>query len=275
MQRIGIRREAWSPPTHRQGHAPAPNTTAWLQDKWVMQRSTMHVKNGKRCLYQWSARYSCVLLRDLVTDSLLPGWASVSFCVRIRAQTMLPNSYVAYSSASPMAFYTEIINSMDFGWHQLFRRIVGYSDTSSFLSCRGCGLSQFCRITRADSSSKYPEALQSSSQQLPAGRADGGNSTAAFHLSVTGQLNKYTSTRVFPHAHCHNGLLLVCIHSFSCSVLLWKTVVFWQKYLEAIFNIKSLFSLSRFSYNIALFLWLLLPLFHTPNSILEMNHSCC
>lgn len=54
---------------------------------------------------------------------------------------------------------------------------------------------------RGDSSSKYPEDLQSSSQQQPAGRADGGNSIAVFHLSVMGQWNKYTPPRVFPCVH--------------------------------------------------------------------------
>lgn len=92
-----------------------------------------------------------------------------------------------------------------------------------------CGLSQFCRITRADSSSKYPELLQGSSQQQPVGWADGGNSIAVFHLSVTGQLKKYTSPRVFPCVSCQNRLLLVCIHSFSCTALLWKTGGFWLR----------------------------------------------
>lgn len=59
-----------------------PLPTPW-PDKWSVQGSTTkHVKNGKRCLYQWSVSYTCVLLRDPVTDSLLlpllPAWAGVS-----------------------------------------------------------------------------------------------------------------------------------------------------------------------------------------------------
>lgn len=105
-----------------------------------------------------------------------------------------------------------------------------------------------------------------------------GNSVAVFCPSVTGQLNESTSPRVFPHVTLsQNRLLLIYNHRFSCSVsvILKDMQVLTGEHLETVFNISSLvFFLSRFSCNTALFLWLLLPLFHTPDSILEMNHSC-
>jgi len=75
---------------------------------------------------------------------------------------------------------------------------------------------------------------------------------------------------------CSLRLLLIHKHRFSCSVsvILKDRRVLTEEHLEAVFNISSLlFFLSRFSYNTASLLWLLLPLFHTPNSILEMNYS--
>lgn len=104
-----------------------------------------------------------------------------------------------------------------------------------------------------------------------------GNSFAAFCPSTTGQLNKFASLRVFPHVTLsQNKLLLIDNHRFSCSVsvVLKDRQVLTEEHLETVFNISSLvFFLSRFSYNTGLFLWLLLPLFHTPNATLEMNHS--
>lgn len=44
MKRIWIRREAWPPPAHTQGHVPVPRTTTWLHDKWATRGSTKHAE---------------------------------------------------------------------------------------------------------------------------------------------------------------------------------------------------------------------------------------
>ena len=85
-----------------------------------------------------------------------------------------------------------------------------------------------------------------------------GNSVAVFCLSVTGQLNKYTSPGVFPHVTLsQNRLLLIYNHRFSCSVsvTLKDRRVLTEEHLETVFDLSSLvFFLSRFFYNTALFL---------------------
>lgn len=129
-----------------------------------------------------------------------------------------------------------------------------------------------------DSSYKHSKVQQSSSSSSLLEALVVGNSVALFCLSLTGQLNKYTCPRVFLHIILSlNRLLLICNHKFSCSVsvILKDRQVLTEEHLGTVFNINSLFFfLSRFSSNTALFLWLFLPLFHTPNSILELNHSC-
>lgn len=57
-----------------------------------------------------------------------------------------------------------------------------------------------------------------------------GNSFAAFCPSTTGQLNKFTSLRVFPHVTIsQNKLLLIYNHRFSCSVSVILKGRFWLK----------------------------------------------
>lgn len=155
---------------------------------------------------------------------------------------------------------------------------MGCSDTSSFLLNRkhvaSAGLAEYWGESAAPSTPGFSEAPQSSSP------LEGlvGNSVAVFCLSITGQLDKHTPPEVFPHLRLsQNRLLLIHNHRFSCSVsvILNDRWILTEEHLETVFNISSLvFFLSRFSYNTALFLWLLLPLFHTPDSILGMNHSC-
>lgn len=210
MQRTEIRLEARSPPAHRQGHAPAPNAMAWQVvsarkhhqacEEWeevlVSMVSQLHLCPPERpCHWQSSPSSSpclgwCfIVCQNQNTDNASQFISGIFFC--------FSHSFLYGDNKLHRLWLTSAFQeNCGLQWHILLSVMQ-----------KVFGLSQFCRITSEDSSSTYSKVLQSSSQQQPVGRANG-NSIAVFYLSLTGQLNIYTSPREFPH---------VCSARTSCS----------------------------------------------------------